>query len=136
MKHVPTDPLRDPSPLPGVSTHNFRLDRLKSLPFPPIVPKRWDLPRGRKRGKIPEARFRRPVSCNRVTGSTIARRRWRLGGPNPLGRQVASRNGTPQDPKRGVQHEDFPGGHPSLYYSRPSTLNCGVLMGSGALVLV
>ncbi|KAL2951557.1 hypothetical protein AAZX31_19G058900 [Glycine max] len=35
-----------------------------------------------------------------------------------------------------VQHEDFPGGHPSEYYSRPSTLNCGVLMGSGALVLV
>ena len=29
------------------------------------------------------------------TGSTIDRRRWRWGGPNPLGRQVASRNGTP-----------------------------------------
>ena len=38
--------------------------------------------------------------------------------------------------KGGMQHEDFPGGHPSQYYSRPSTLNCGVLMGSGALVLV
>ncbi|KAK7321115.1 hypothetical protein VNO77_31333 [Canavalia gladiata] len=38
--------------------------------------------------------------------------------------------------KEEVQHEDFPGGHPSQYYSRPSTLNCGVLMGSGALVLV
>ncbi|KAK4590180.1 hypothetical protein RGQ29_020646 [Quercus rubra] len=37
---------------------------------------------------------------------------------------------------KGVQHEDFPGGHPSSYYSRPNTLNCGVLMGSGALVLV
>ncbi|KAL2951559.1 hypothetical protein AAZX31_19G059100 [Glycine max] len=35
-----------------------------------------------------------------------------------------------------VQHEDFPGGHPFEYYSRPSTFNCGVLMGSGALVLV
>ncbi|GJT67329.1 hypothetical protein Tco_1018809, partial [Tanacetum coccineum] len=39
------------------------------------------------------------------------------------------------DKKRGVQHEDFPAGHPSPYYSRPSNLNCGVLMGSGALVL-
>ena len=28
--------------------------------------------------------------------------------------------------KKEVQHEDFPGGHPS----------CGILMGSGALVLV
>ena len=30
--------------------------------------------------------------------------------------------------KKGMQYEDFPGGHPSL--------NFGVLMGSGALVLV
>ncbi|KAF9663334.1 hypothetical protein SADUNF_Sadunf17G0035700 [Salix dunnii] len=37
--------------------------------------------------------------------------------------------------KGGVQHEDFPGGHTSQYYSRPSTFNFGVLMGSGALVL-
>ena len=37
--------------------------------------------------------------------------------------------------KREVQHEYFPGGHPSEYYSRPATLNYGVLMGSGALVL-
>ena len=91
MKHVLTDPLRDPSPPPGISTHNFRLDRPKRLPFPPIVPKRWDLPRGRKQGKIPDARFGRPVFCDWVTGSTIVRRRWRWGGPNPLGRQVASR---------------------------------------------
>ena len=91
MKHVLTDPLRDPSPPLGVSTHNFRLDRSKSLPFPPIVLKRWDLPRGRKQGKIPDARFGRPVFCDRVTRSTIVRRRWRWGGPNPLGRQMASR---------------------------------------------
>ena len=38
--------------------------------------------------------------------------------------------------KREVQHKDFPGGHLSLYYSRPTTLNYGVMMGSGALVLV
>ena len=38
--------------------------------------------------------------------------------------------------KGGVQHEDFPGGHLSLYYSHPSMYNCGVLMGSGALILV
>ncbi|KAK9130198.1 hypothetical protein Sjap_010685 [Stephania japonica] len=31
--------------------------------------------------------------------------------------------------------EDFPGGHPSWYYSCSGTLNCGVLMGSGAFVL-
>ena len=35
-----------------------------------------------------------------------------------------------------MEHEDFPRGHPSQNNSRPSTLNCGVLMGSGALVLV
>ena len=38
--------------------------------------------------------------------------------------------------KKREQHEDFPGGHPSEYYSRPSTLSFGVLIGSGALVLV
>ena len=38
--------------------------------------------------------------------------------------------------KREVQHEDFPEGHPSEYYSRPSTLNYGVLVGAGALGLV
>ena len=38
--------------------------------------------------------------------------------------------------KKGVQHEDFPGGHPSEYYPRPSTFHFGFLMGSGALVLV
>ncbi|GLJ59150.1 hypothetical protein SUGI_1494440 [Cryptomeria japonica] len=37
--------------------------------------------------------------------------------------------------KKGLQHRDFPGGHPSQYYSGPSALNCGVLMGSGALTL-
>ena len=37
---------------------------------------------------------------------------------------------------KGKHHRDFPGGHPSWYYSCPSTLSCGVLMGSGALVLV
>ena len=41
-----------------------------------------------------------------------------------------------RDAKKEVQHEDFPGGHPSYYYSRRRMLNCGVLMGSGALVLV
>ena len=37
---------------------------------------------------------------------------------------------------KGAQHKDFPGGHPSQYYSRANTPKCGVLMGSGALVLV
>ncbi|CAA2981977.1 Hypothetical predicted protein [Olea europaea subsp. europaea] len=36
--------------------------------------------------------------------------------------------------RKGVQHEDFPS-YPSQYNSRSSTLNFGVLMGSGALVL-
>nr|KAJ0219091.1 hypothetical protein LSAT_V11C300125620 [Lactuca sativa] len=35
--------------------------------------------------------------------------------------------------RKATRHEDFPGGHPSWYYSRPSTLNCRVLMGSAAL---
>ena len=35
----------------------------------------------------------------------------------------------------GLQHEDFLEGHPSEYYSYPSTLNYGVLMGYDALML-
>ena len=35
-----------------------------------------------------------------------------------------------------VQYEDFPEGHPSWYYSRPSMFNYGVLMESEVLVLV
>ena len=35
-----------------------------------------------------------------------------------------------------VQHEDFLKGHPSWYYSRPSTFYFRVLMGSDTLVLV
>ncbi|CAA2981974.1 Hypothetical predicted protein [Olea europaea subsp. europaea] len=34
--------------------------------------------------------------------------------------------------RKGVQHKDFPGGYPSEYYSRLSTLNFEVLMGFGA----
>ena len=101
MKHVFIDPLTNPSPPaqfdlppPIVSTHNFCLDCPKSLSFSPIVLKRWDLLCGRKRGKISDARFQQPVSCQWVLGSTIARRRWRWEGPNPTGRQVESRNGT------------------------------------------
>jgi hypothetical protein len=30
----------------------------------------------------------------------------------------------------GSHNLDFPGGHPSQYYSNRSTLNCGVLIGS------
>ena len=45
-------------------------------------------------------------------------------------------NRTGKVTKREVQHEDFPGGHPTKYYSRPSTLNYEVLMESGALVMV
>ena len=67
--------------------------------------------RGRKQGKIPDARFRRPVSCDRMTGSTIAdgdgegrthwHDKWQAG--------MVPRN----TKKRGMQHDDFPGGHPS-----------------------
>ncbi len=35
-----------------------------------------------------------------------------------------------------MQHRDFPGGHPSQYYSGPKALNCRVLMGSGVVALV
>ncbi len=36
----------------------------------------------------------------------------------------------------GMQHRDFPGGHPSQYYSGPKALNFRVLMGSGVVALV
>lgn len=35
-----------------------------------------------------------------------------------------------------MQHRDFPGGHPSQYYSGPKALNFRVLMGSGVVALV
>lgn len=35
-----------------------------------------------------------------------------------------------------VRHQDFPGGHPSQYYSGPWALSCGVLMGSGVVAQV
>ena len=35
-----------------------------------------------------------------------------------------------------VRHRDFPGGHPSQYYSGPWALSCGVLMGSGVVAQV
>jgi hypothetical protein len=38
--------------------------------------------------------------------------------------------------KRWMQHRDFPGGHPSQYYSGPKALNFRVLMGSGVVALV
>jgi hypothetical protein len=37
---------------------------------------------------------------------------------------------------RWMQHRDFPGGHPSQYYSGPKALNFRVLMGSGVVALV
>ncbi|KAI4297569.1 hypothetical protein L6164_037454 [Bauhinia variegata] len=58
---------------------------------------------------------------------------WSICKQTPAAASIGKRKAKGQ---KGVQHEDFPGGHPSQYYSRPSTLNCGVLMGSGALVLV
>ena len=54
---------------------------------------------------------------------------------SPIAGPIMNSNADRKMPKE-VQHKDFPGGHPSKYYSRPTTLNCGVLMGSGALVLV
>jgi hypothetical protein len=38
--------------------------------------------------------------------------------------------------KNWMQHRDFPGGHPSQYYSGPKALNFRVLMGSGVVALV
>ena len=82
-----------------IISRSMRLGRPKRLPLPPIVLERWDLPCCRKRGEISYARFRRPVSCDQMLGSTIARRRWRCEGPNPLGRQVASRSSTRKSQK-------------------------------------
>jgi hypothetical protein len=38
--------------------------------------------------------------------------------------------------KKRMQHWDFPGGHPSQYYSGPKALNWRVLMGPGVVALV
>ena len=84
-----------------IISRSMPLGRLKIFSFPPIVLFRWDLPCRRKRGEISDARFRRLVSCDRMLGSMIARRRWRWEGPNPLGRQVASRNSTRKSQKEG-----------------------------------
>ncbi|MED6129853.1 hypothetical protein PIB30_112135, partial [Stylosanthes scabra] len=35
----------------------------------------------------------------------------------------AGRTGKKRGTEKEVQHEDFPGAHPSMYYSRPSTLS-------------
>ena len=40
------------------------------------------------------------------------------------------------DALKWMQHRDFPGGHPSQYYSGPKALNFRVLMGSGVVALV
>ena len=97
---------RTPPP-PSVSAHNFRLDRPESLSFPLIVLRRSDIPCRRKWGEISDAQYRRPVYCNRMLGSTIAWRRWRWEGPNPLGRQVASRNSTRNNQKEGCNTRTF-----------------------------
>ena len=59
-----------------------------------------------------------------------------LANDNILPRLIKNKKNSFKNTQKEVQQRDFPGGHPSQYYSRPSTLNCGVLMGSGALVLV
>ena len=84
-----------------IISHSMPLGRPKSFSFPPIVLDRWDLPCRRKQGEISDARFRRAVSCDRMLGSTIARRRWRWEGQNPLGGKVASRNSTRKSQKEG-----------------------------------
>ena len=83
-----------------INSRSMPLGRPKSLPFPPIVLERWDLPCRRKRGEISDARFQRLVYCDRMLRSTIARRRWRCEGPNLLGRQVASRSSTRKSQKK------------------------------------
>ena len=41
-----------------------------------------------------------------------------------------------KEKQKWMQHRDFPGGHPSQYYSGPKALNFRVLMGSGVVALV
>ena len=84
-----------------INSRSMPLGRPKSFPFQPIVLERWDLLCRRKRGEISDARFRRLVSCDRMLGSMIARRRWRWEGPNPLGRHVESRDSTRKSQKEG-----------------------------------
>ena len=49
---------------------------------------------------------------------------------------VENRKFLKQDEQKWMQHRDFPGGHPSQYYSGPKALNFRVLMGSGVVALV
>ena len=62
------------------------------------------------------ARRRGPHSSRTVRGAFSRERKTREIKPENL---TNARSGS----QKGVQHEDFPGGHPSYYYSRPSTLN-------------
>ena len=62
------------------------------------------------------ARRRGPHSSRAVRGAVSRERKTREIKPENL---TNARSG----PQKGVQQEDFPGGHPSYYYSRPSTLN-------------
>ena len=62
------------------------------------------------------ARRRGPHSSRAVRGAVSRERKTREIKPENL---TNARSG----PQKGVKQEDFPGGHPSYYYSRPSTLN-------------
>ncbi len=70
------------------------------------------------------------------------KRKLTVEGGRPLqkiGKPKCKEDGRGEEKKgKGVwmQHRDFPGGHPSQYYSGPKALNCRVLMGSGVVALV
>ncbi len=62
--------------------------------------------------------------------------REKKGGKEEGFREIPPPRGTPGGTKKRMQHRDFPGGHPSQYYSGPKALNFRVLMGSGVVALV
>jgi hypothetical protein len=93
-------------------------------------------------GRVPSARGRREsgleAGCG-VAGASRESGRKFLRGKKKQKRDSPGRTGgrgSGVGSKTWMQHRDFPGGHPSQYYSGPKALNFRVLMGSGVVALV
>ena len=121
----------------GVLAHNLGLGARKTLASVPIVLKWGKISRAKKRERSVmvdfDGRYLTIGGSDRRSAGADGKGRGETYWHDERGHKSYKFR---HKKGEGVQHEDFPGGHPSQYYSRPSTLNRGVLMGSGALVLV
>ena len=121
----------------GVLAHNLGLGARKTLASVPIVLKWGKISRAKKRERSVtvdfDGRYLTIGGSDRRSAGADGKGRGETYWHDECGHKSYKFR---HKKGEGVQHEDFPGGHPSQYYSRPSTLNRGVLMGSGALVLV